>query len=391
MSREAHVTKIKVYKLKGVAVYSSVLREIGEDKGQNSGFVAASRGRLVNELTHRGSMSASEGEIENVDVVSTYIPIRREDGGRVIAVFELYSNVTDTVAHIQAVTIRLLVVLLAGFLGLYLCLLAIVGRADKILQRQYRALEDNELRLKSTAGELEREIGERREVEKALRASEELAASASRAKSEFLSAMSHELRTPMNSILGFAQLLGTEPDAPLTENQERFVKQILKAGTHLLSLIDQVLDLARIEAGKMTLSIEPVRLAPLLEESLAMVQHLAAQKQLAAISVEVDELRVAADYGRLKQVILNLLSNAIKYNRQGGRIAVVAQRQAEQIRISVEDSGLGIPAERLGELFQPFSRLGFESAAIEGAGIGLSLSKRLIEAMGGQICVAAIS
>lgn len=389
MSRQAEVTKIKVYNLNGVAVYSSVLREIGEDKSANSGFIAARQGELVNDLTHRGTMSGTEGEIENVDVVSTYIPIYLGSSGKVIAVFELYSNVTATVAHIQSVTIRLLFALLAVFLCLYLCLLAIVARADKILQRQYQSLVDNELHLQAKADELEREIGERREIEKALRLSEEVAATASRAKSEFLSSMSHELRTPMNSILGFAQLLGTEPDAPLTDNQERFVKQILKAGTHLLSLIDQVLDLARIEAGKMTLSIEPVRLTPLLEETLSMVQYLAAQKHVAPITVEVGELRVAADYGRLKQVILNLLSNAIKYNREGGRISVVATSGDGQVRIAVEDTGLGIPDDRLGELFQPFSRLGFESAAVEGTGIGLSLSKRLVEAMGGRIGVTS--
>lgn len=389
MSRQAEVTKIKVYNLNGVAVYSSVLREIGEDKSANSGFIAARQGELVNDLTHRGTMSGTEGEIENVDVVSTYIPIYLGSSGKVIAVFELYSNVTATVAHIQTVTIRLLFALLAVFLCLYLCLLAIVARADKILQRQYQTLVDNELHLQAKADELEREIGERREIEKALRLSEEVAATASRAKSEFLSSMSHELRTPMNSILGFAQLLGTEPDAPLTDNQERFVKQILKAGTHLLSLIDQVLDLARIEAGKMTLSIEPVRLTPLLEETLSMVQYLAAQKHVAPITVEVGELRVAADYGRLKQVILNLLSNAIKYNREGGRISVGAKSSDGLVRIAVEDTGLGIPADRLDELFQPFSRLGFESAAVEGTGIGLSLSKRLVEAMGGQIGVTS--
>jgi signal transduction histidine kinase/CheY-like chemotaxis protein len=332
-------------------------------------------------------ISGTEGEIHNVDVVSTYIPIYRENSREVMAVFELYSDVTDTVARIQTVTIRLLFALLAVFFALYLSLLAIVARADRFIQRQYLALADSEAGLKAQKEALEREIKERLQIEEALRRSEEVAASASRAKSEFLSSMSHELRTPMNAILGFTQLLETEPDAPLTESQQRFVRQIMKAGSHLLALIDQVLDLARIEAGRLTLSVEPVSLSAVLDETLPMVQHLAAKTGIAPITVDVDDFRVAADYGRLKQVLLNLLSNAIKYNRSGGSVAVSARASGEQVLIAVADTGKGIPAARLGELFKPFNRLGLESAAIEGTGIGLSVSKQLMEAMGGSIGV----
>lgn len=387
MAEDVPVTKIKVYNLKGIAAYSSVLREIGEDKSLNQGFMAASQGRLINELAHRGTMSATEGEIQNVDVVSTYIPIQPSDSEQVVAVFELYSNVTETVAHIQVVALRLLLVLGAVFLVLYLSLLKIVARADRILQKQYLDLKYNESRLQSKTQELEQEIQERRDIEKALRQSEEVAASASRAKSEFLSSMSHELRTPMNAILGFTQLLETEPNAPLSDNQQRFSRQIMKSGAHLLGLIDQILDLSRIEAGKISLSLEHVSLQALMDETLPMVQHLATQRQLACIDVAVADFRVIADYGRLKQVILNLLSNAIKYNRSGGSISVSAMAQGQQLRVAVTDSGLGIPPERLCELFQPFNRLGVDSTEVEGTGIGLALSKHMVEAMDGTIGV----
>lgn len=387
MSRDASVTKIKVYNLNGIAVYSSVLREIGENKSKNSGFIAASQGRLVNELAHRGTMSATEGEIQNVDVVSTYIPIRIRDQGDVVAVFELYSNVTANVHRIEIVTYQLLFGLVVVFLVLYLSLLRIVAHADRIIQRQYLALKENETRLQTKTQQLEQEIQERLQIERALRQSEELAAAGSQAKTDFLSGMSHELRTPMNAILGFTQLLETEPDAPLNESQQRFVKQIMKAGAHLLGLIDQVLDLSRIEAGKLALSLERVRLTALIDETLPMVHHLATQRQIAPIAVSVADAEVIADYGRLKQVLLNLLSNAVKYNRVGGSISVTANPHGDTVRIAVTDTGQGVPQQRLQELFQPFNRLGVESASVEGTGIGLALSKRLVEAMGGSIGV----
>ncbi len=387
MSRDASVTKIKVYNPSGIAVYSSVLREIGENKSKNSGFIAASQGRLVNELAHRGTMSATEGEIQNVDVVSTYIPITLHDQGGVAAVFELYSNVTANVRRIEIVTYQLLFGLVVVFLVLYLSLLKIVAHADRIIQRQYLALKDNESRLQTKTQQLEQEIQERLQIEQALRQSEELAAAGSQAKTDFLSGMSHELRTPMNAILGFAQLLETEPDAPLKENQQRFVKQIMKAGAHLLGLIDQALDLSRIEAGKLALSLERVGLKRLLEETLPMVHHLATQRQIAPITVSVADAEVIADYGRLKQILLNLLSNAVKYNRVGGSISITATPDGPTVRIAVTDTGQGIPQQRMRELFQPFNRLGVESASVEGTGIGLALSKRLVEAMGGVIGV----
>ena len=207
------------------------------------------------------------------------------------------------------------------------------------------------------------------------------------AKSDFLSRMSHELRTPMNSILGFAQLLGR---GELGAAQARSVQHILKAGRHLLHLINEVLEIARIEAGREDFSLEPVALAPLLQEALGLVRPLAQQHHVELREgAGPAEAFVHADRQRLVQVLLNLLSNAIKYNRPGGHVHLGCERAGGDGAwvIRVEDAGHGIPPARVAELFTPFARLGAEQTEVEGTGLGLALSKRLCEAMGGALAL----
>ena len=205
---------------------------------------------------------------------------------------------------------------------------------------------------------------------------------ANHAKSEFLSRMSHELRTPLNAILGFGQLLQLDE---VDERRKDNVNQIVRGGRHLLDLINEVLDISRIESGTMTVSVEPVHLDEVLAEARELVAPLAAEH---GIDVAGDPAGVwaCADRQRLKQVLLNLLSNAVKYNRPQGSIRVdVRQTDAGRARIAVSDTGYGIPAERIERLFKPFDRLGAEQSRVEGTGLGLALSKRLVEAMGGTI------
>ncbi len=226
------------------------------------------------------------------------------------------------------------------------------------------------------------ELGRREELARA----KEEAERSSRAKSDFLSSMSHELRTPLNAIIGFSQML--EYDGGLGADQLDNVHEILKAGRHLLELINEVLDLAKIEAGRVDLSLEAVALGPLYEDCRQLIQPLAAQRGI-RLDVAVGAEAVFADRTRLKQVLLNLLSNAVKYNRDGGeiRLTVEAAREARQWRLVVADTGPGIAADKQQELFQPFNRLGAEYGDIEGTGIGLTISRRLIDMMGGEIGV----
>jgi signal transduction histidine kinase len=225
---------------------------------------------------------------------------------------------------------------------------------------------------------------ERQERQRAQRA-EETAAAANRAKSEFLSRMSHELRTPLNSIIGFGQLLELTVRSP---EQRESVGHILKGGRHLLALINEVLDIARIEAGKLSLSIEPVDLDDVVRCTLDLVRPQATARRVRLPASIGEERWVMADRQRLQQVLLNLLSNAIKYNREGGAIAVeVAEASPDRTRLAVRDTGMGIAPDMLARLFTPFDRLGLDQTGIEGTGLGLVLSRRLVEAVGGTLTI----
>jgi signal transduction histidine kinase/AmiR/NasT family two-component response regulator len=226
----------------------------------------------------------------------------------------------------------------------------------------------------------------RKQVELELHNAKAVAEKASLAKSDFLSSMSHELRTPLSAILGFAQLMETGTPLP-TPSQKRSIDQILQAGWYLLELINEILDLALIESGKLSLSLEPSALADVLRECEAMIGP---QAQKRDISVTFPQLEipyfVKADRTRVKQVLINLLSNAIKYNVVGGTVVVACNVTIPgRIRICVMDTGAGLSAEKLAQLFQPFNRLGQEANVEEGTGIGLVVCKRLIDLMGGAI------
>ena len=228
-----------------------------------------------------------------------------------------------------------------------------------------------------------------RRIEEDLRRAKDEAERASQAKSEFLSSMSHELRTPMNAVLGFAQVLEHEDD--LTDDQRESVEEILRAGKHLLELINEVLDLARIESGKIELELQTVALNEVVSEIFSLIAPLAQQRQITVKRQLMTDLAVCADRVRLKQVLINLLSNAIKYNQDQGTVSIEAAHaveDAESITISVVDTGHGIPPDQIDGLFEPFARLSRDESQ-EGTGIGLAVCRRLVQAMGGSI--AAVS
>ena len=223
------------------------------------------------------------------------------------------------------------------------------------------------------------------ELEQARR--DRLAADAANAaKTQFLSRVSHELRTPLNAVLGFAQLLEVDRGEPLAAGQRRRVQLIRQAGDYLLAMIGDLLDLSLVEAGRLPMQQEPVALAPLVRDCLDLVlgQAAAAGVLLSQRPIR-PRVAVQGDAMRLKQVLINLLSNAIKYNRPGGSVELIARSQGGECVLEVRDTGIGLPADQLDKLFQPFQRLGRESGPIQGSGLGLALSQALVQAMSGSL------
>jgi len=257
------------------------------------------------------------------------------------------------------------------------------GGSDR--SRWFSTLQDvsrqtlSELHVRQLNDELEQRVCERTAA----------AESANRAKSDFLSNLSHELRTPLNAILGFGQLLAQSDPAVPHHKRMLFAEQIVKTGQHVLTLINETLDLARIEAGKLTMHIERVALSEVLDECVAMIEPLADRRRIRLAMPTRCGCEVAADRTRLKQVLLNLLSNAVKYDKEGGTVCLECDDLGEHVRLAVHDTGPGMKADDVNALFQPFSRPGQEGRGSEGTGMGLVITRRLMEAMGGQIGVSS--
>jgi signal transduction histidine kinase/ActR/RegA family two-component response regulator len=255
-----------------------------------------------------------------------------------------------------------------------------LGRRTEDIMRTNRELQEAVAEAKSREAALA-------ESEARYRAARDEAERANRAKDGFLSRMSHELRTPLNAILGFSQLLEM---TNLPQDHLESVRHITKAGIHLLDLINEILDISRIASGRLSLATEPVDVRVAVDEAAELVGSLAAKRR---IEIRVDDegsphdTNVLADRQRLKQVLLNLFSNAIKYNREGGRVTVSWHCSGDMVHVGVADTGAGIPKDRMDRLFSEFDRLGAEQTNVEGTGLGLSLTRSLVQAMGGTITV----
>ena len=370
--------------------------EIGEHVG-SCGAAAYSKKRVIAEdlLTHPNWIEYRE-LVQKANLRSCWSEPILDESGNVLGTFAIYHHIPKSPGDNEIELLKSVVALAS---------LAITRKRDEEKIRNMNAelelkVEERTRQLAEINEKLFEEIEERKKIEEELKKAKAEAERANLAKSEFLSRMSHELRTPMNAILGFAQLMDMEE---LTPSQKKGVAQILKSGKHLLDLINEVLDLAKIEAGKQTVSLEPVNVSEIITQAVDIVSKIAEEKEI-TIKPNLESAKnifVKADRQRLLQVLLNLLNNAIKYNRKGGVVSMeygewskeYGERSKEYgegskekgVRISVIDTGVGISKENIEKLFIPFERLGAELKAVEGTGLGLTISKKFIELMNGSI------
>ncbi len=306
-------------------------------------------------------------------------PPREEILGRTI--FEFVDDANTEIFHQQIAARR------QGQHGSYeIALRRSDGTNIPCVNNATAVFDDNGERIASIG--LWTDITEIKESQNRLVAAKEEAESANRAKSEFLSSMSHELRTPLHAVLGFAELLASDADHPLNQVQLGRLQRILNSGDHLLSLIEGVLDLAQIERGDVTLSITRVTPPEALVRCVDIGRAMAQKRGLELHVLDCDDEvpAILADATRLQQILLNLFSNAVKYNRDGGTVTLQCQPTSDgMLRFAVTDTGIGIASDKHAELFEPFRRLGMESGAIEGAGIGLTITRDLVELMNGRL------
>ena len=355
------VVKVKIYDIRGLTVYSSDPRQLGEDKSANEGFKSAARGKVASELIFRGTFASFDGDIYDRNLVASYVPIRAGQG--VEAVAEIYADRTNAIALTESELRRLLLWLVPTLLAL-LVLLVLAGARLMAVQRNneadlYRLAEEN-AQARATAE------------------------TASRVKSQFLANMSHEIRTPMNGILGMSELLQGAELPP----REQALAQLLKVSAEsLLIVINDILDLSKIDAGRMEFEAIPFSAAELVQGVCGLLQFKAQEKGVSLVThVDADASgQYLGDSTRLRQVLLNLVSNAVKFTLTG-QVQLKVHRVAQGLQFNVIDTGIGISEEAMGRLFTSFSQADASmTRRFGGTGLGLVISQGLVTGMGGLI------
>jgi len=369
MMAQTSVVKVKIYDARGIAVFSTDAKQIGEDKSGNPGFRSALAGQVASNIVHRDRFDAFEQTIEDRDLISSYVPFRF-GAERHPGVFEIYSDITAFKQEVvRAITYEGLLLFIC-FAVIYGALLATVIVGDRALTRQH-----------------ERNL--------ALAASVARAEAASEQKSQFLATMSHELRTPLNAIIGFSDVMSRGVFGPIEPARYRdYASDILKSGIHLLGLVSDILEFSKGEAGHFTCQIEPVNAAATVREAVDMLRVKAEEGGL-ALTVETDPRlgEIATDGNRLRQILLNLLSNAVKFTPAGGRIAVSVSRSTDGAFavFTVSDTGIGIAPEDIPICLAPFGQVESPLARKHGGtGLGLPLAEKLATLLGGNLQLESV-
>lgn len=362
LTQDTRVAKVKIYSASGLTVFSSDPSQIGVEKGLYPRLRAALAGRTVSEIEYGEGFVDFGGRRAVADLLSSYLPVRAADG-RVIGVFEVYTDVTGLNAAIVRTEAFNFAILLLSFGAIYGLLLTTVAAGSRAIAREHQ--ENLEL-----AAAMAR------------------AQAADRAKSDFLANMSHELRTPLNAIIGFAQVLRDEMFGALGSRYRDYAADINDSGQHLLGLINDILDLSKIESGKTELHEDDIEIAPLLRSALNMVHERAISGGVTLETDIPDGLpALHADERKLKQILVNLLSNAVKFTRAGGVVTLRTWCTANSgYLFQVQDTGIGMAQAEISKALAPFGQV--DSALnrqYEGTGLGLPLSKALTELHGGTL------
>jgi len=368
--------KIKVFAPDGETVYSTSDEDIGIINEWDYFHNIVAKGDVFTKVVKKDTRSL-EDHVVRVDVVETYVPIMR--AGSFAGAFEVYFDITDNINELGSLLFyaHSLLLLIAAGLVLVVLVISFIARHSFIKQELVEKKNiQQSLNLQEKAEELE--------------LAKKLAEKANRAKSDFLANMSHELRTPLNAIIGFSEVIADELAGPVTDDQREYLGDVLDSSRHLLNLINDILDLSKVEAGHMELELSTFPVADLVDHSMVLFKEKAMKH---TITLEFDGAEnieeITADERKIRQVLVNLLANAIKFTPDGGRVLVTAVPEGDDgVRFTVQDTGVGISEEDIPLLFQPFQQLDSElSRKYPGTGLGLSLCRRFVEMHGGRIWV----